>query len=105
MTKVDVFECPSCSSKVVILPLNRQQLRGKHCDNPLCNADFSFANNQLVSMEVPDDLARRGYFTEVELHERRYAETKPQKAQRRKNLKGVYAKQKRRSCRPGGRGR
>jgi hypothetical protein len=109
MARVSVFECPSCSVKVIIPPLDTQAPRSKNCNNPICNADFAFTNNELHSLEVPDELARRGYFTEAELGEHNFreavyaprAETKPAKKAKKKNLKGAYAKHKRRPRKPG----
>jgi hypothetical protein len=110
MARVSVFECPSCSVKVIIPPLDTQAPRSKNCNNPICNADFAFTNSELQSLEVPDDLARQGYFVEADLGEPNFreavygpqAKTKtPTKKAKKKNLKGVYAKHKRRPRRPG----
>jgi hypothetical protein len=70
MARVDAFQCPSCSCWVVIPPLETTDNRAKHCNNPICNADFSFTNNELLQFEVEDDVSRRGYFTSAEARRR-----------------------------------
>jgi hypothetical protein len=62
--RVEVIQCPQCSVWLAVAPLQTQQHRAKHC--PLCNADFSFTNNELTTQDVTEALAARGYFTDTE---------------------------------------
>ena len=60
--QVNVFQCPSCSSWIVIPPLDTQSPQAKTCGNPHCGATFTFTSNELQTREVSENLARRGYF-------------------------------------------
>jgi hypothetical protein len=62
---VDTVRCSSCSTWIVIESLETQGYRIKHCD--YCEADFSFHNRELKCRDVPEALARRGHFTDLEL--------------------------------------
>jgi uncharacterized paraquat-inducible protein A len=62
---VDILRCPNCSIWIVIEPLETQQYRAKRCDN--CEKDLRFLNSELIHRDVPDAIATRGYFTDLEL--------------------------------------
>jgi hypothetical protein len=69
--QVHTFQCPKCSFLIVIEPMETPRVRSKQCNNPKCGpkspVDFSFMNNELVTYDVPEDLARRGYFKDSEI--------------------------------------
>jgi hypothetical protein len=62
---VDTLRCSTCSIWIVIEPLEIQGYRTKHCD--CCEADFWFENSELTRRDIPEPLASRGYFTDLEL--------------------------------------